>query len=68
MGCPILDEALQGGLLLPGVNEVSGESGSGKTQIALQLCLTAQLNEEKGGLQGGILCILDLILGAGNLI
>lgn len=53
IGCPILDECFRGGLLLPGVNEVSGESGSGKTQIALQLCLTAQLSEENGGLNGG---------------
>ena len=52
-GCQILDGALQGGLLLPGINEISGESGSGKTQIALQLCLIAQLKEGDGDLQGG---------------
>ena len=54
LGCPILDDAFRGGLLLPGINEISGESGSGKTQVALQLCLTVQLSEENGGLQGGI--------------
>ena len=45
---------LHGGLLLPGINEISGESGSGKTQIALQLCLMAQFSDDAGGLQGGI--------------
>ena len=55
-GCKILDSTLRGGLLLPGINEIAGESGSGKTQIALQLCLIAQLKEENGGMQGGIHC------------
>ena len=50
---------LHGGLLLPGINEISGESGSGKTQIALQLCLMAQFNDDAGGLQGGMQSIIS---------
>eukprot|EP00795_Rhopilema_esculentum_P003162 gene3162-1466_t len=56
-GCQIIDDTLKGGLLVPGINEISGESGSGKTQIALQLCLTVQLDVQYGGLQGGALFI-----------
>eukprot|EP00794_Sanderia_malayensis_P020350 gene20350-22354_t len=57
LGCPIIDAALRGGLLLPGINEISGESGSGKTQIALQLCLTSQFSRDNGGLNAGALFI-----------
>ncbi|XP_002411756.2 DNA repair protein XRCC3 [Ixodes scapularis] len=41
-GCPILDRFLGGGLPTRGVTELSGESGSGKTQFCLQLSLMAQ--------------------------
>ena len=54
LGCQILDGCLHGGILKQGITEVAGESSSGKTQICLQLCLTVQLPEEKGGLGGGI--------------
>lgn len=54
LGCQILDEFLHGGILKQGITEVTGESSCGKTQICLQLCLTVQLPEEKGGLEGGI--------------
>ena len=55
LGCQILDGFLRGGILRQGITEVTGESSSGKTQICLQLCLTVQLPEERGGLGGGTL-------------
>lgn len=53
VGCPLLDELLRGGLPACGVIELSGESGAGKTQLALQLCLSVQLPVEHGGLGAG---------------
>lgn len=53
MGCPLLDELLRGGLPGGGVVELSGESGAGKTQLALQLCLSVQLPAQHGGLGAG---------------
>mgnify|MGYP000636769504 CR=1 FL=1 len=50
-GCSTLDELFMGGLE-PGITELVGPYGSGKTQICLQLCITVQLPEEKGGLSG----------------
>ena len=38
---------------MPGVTEVAGVSAAGKTQLCLQLCLTAQLPREHGGLDAG---------------
>lgn len=57
LGCQILDEFLHGGILKQGITEVTGESSCGKTQICLQLCLTVQLPEENGGLEGGAVYI-----------
>lgn len=51
-GCPILDKFLHGGLLTRQVTEISGEAGSGKSQLCLQLCLQAQLALRNGGLAG----------------
>jgi hypothetical protein len=42
-----------GGIPSQGITEIAGESGSGKTQICLQLCLTVQLPKSSGGLNGG---------------
>ncbi|XP_064622269.1 DNA repair protein XRCC3-like isoform X2 [Lineus longissimus] len=53
MGCHVLDAFLHGGIPSRGITEIAGESGSGKTQICLQLCLTAQLPKTLGGLDGG---------------
>lgn len=50
--CACLDKLLRGGFLVPGISEVAGTSAAGKTQLCLQLCLTAQLPREKGGLHG----------------
>ena len=49
----MLDSHLSGGVLVPGVTELSGVSGAGKTQLCMQLCLVAQLTREQGGLNGG---------------
>lgn len=52
-GCPLLDRFLRGGILVPGLTEIVGESSSGKTQFCLQLCLAVQLPSKLGGLHGG---------------
>jgi DNA-repair protein XRCC3 len=44
---------LKGGILSKGITEISGESGSGKSQMCLQLSLNVQLPLEEGGLNGG---------------
>jgi len=49
----VLDSHLSGGVLVPGVTELSGVSGAGKTQLCMQLCLVAQLTRHQGGLNGG---------------
>eukprot|EP01118_Nematostelium_gracile_P002733 TRINITY_DN1300_c0_g1_i1.p1 TRINITY_DN1300_c0_g1~~TRINITY_DN1300_c0_g1_i1.p1 ORF type:complete len:376 (-),score=86.06 TRINITY_DN1300_c0_g1_i1:89-1216(-) len=57
LGCPIIDTFWNGGILLNGITEISGESSSGKTQICLQLAIRAQLPVEEGGLGGSSLYI-----------
>nr|XP_020480295.1 DNA repair protein XRCC3 [Monopterus albus] len=57
VGCPLLDKLLRGGLPVGGITELSGESGSGKTQLALQLCLCAQYPTQYGGLNSGAVYI-----------
>ncbi len=57
-GCPIIDRTLGGGLpVSSGLCEVSGEGGVGKTQLALQMLLSAVLSEGHGGLGGRSLAI-----------
>nr|CAD7424350.1 unnamed protein product [Timema monikensis] len=53
VGCPKLDEFLGGGVAMRGITELAGESGSGKTQLCLQMCLTVQYPEINGGLSAG---------------
>jgi len=48
-----LDELFGGGIETGAVTELYGEFRTGKTQIAHQLCVTAQLPIEKGGLREG---------------
>ncbi|WOG96857.1 hypothetical protein DCAR_0416195 [Daucus carota subsp. sativus] len=55
LGCPILDQFLAGGVPCGSITELSGESGSGKTQLALQLLLSAQLPLSLGGLSASSL-------------
>lgn len=61
LGCSILDHHLKGGIRSQGITEIYGESGSGKTQVCLQLCLMVQLPYHLGGLEGGAvyLCTED---------
>ncbi|KAG8914749.1 hypothetical protein FRC00_011120 [Tulasnella sp. 408] len=52
-----LDDLLGSGIKTGVVWEITGESASGKTQLALQLCLTVQLSPDLGGL-GGSSCYI----------
>lgn len=47
-----LDALLGGGVPCRALTELCGESSSGKTQLALQLCLRVQLPVAMGGLAG----------------
>ncbi|KAL5532939.1 RHP57 [Sanghuangporus sanghuang] len=51
-GDSALDRAIGGGIRTGMVWELVGESASGKTQLALQLCLLVQLRPMLGGLLG----------------
>ncbi len=52
MGCQSLNKMIGGGAETQGITEVFGEFGSGKSQIAHQLCMNVQLPLEQGGLDG----------------
>jgi DNA repair protein RadA len=52
-----LDGLLGRGLETQAITEFYGEYGTGKSQIAHQLCVNVQLPPEKGGLGGGALYI-----------
>ncbi|MCS7120743.1 MAG: DNA repair and recombination protein RadA [Nitrososphaerota archaeon] len=56
-GSKRLDELLGGGIETQSITEFYGEYGSGKSQIAHQLCVNVQLPTEKGGLNGGALYV-----------
>jgi len=47
VGCPLLDQALAGGLRRGALTEVVGESSAGKTQFCLQCALTTACKGEK---------------------
>jgi len=51
-GSPAFDKIIGGGVETQGLTEVFGEFGSGKSQLAHQLCVNVQLPREKGGLDG----------------
>ncbi|MEF8879703.1 MAG: DNA repair and recombination protein RadA [Candidatus Thermoplasmatota archaeon] len=51
-GSKTFDELLGGGFETQSIVELFGEYGSSKTQIAHQLCVTAQLPKDKGGFNG----------------
>ncbi|XP_075968275.1 DNA repair protein XRCC3 isoform X1 [Anarhichas minor] len=57
VGCPVLDQLLRGGLPVGVITELSGESGAGKTQLALQICLSVQYPTQYGGLDSGAVYI-----------
>ena len=52
-----LDDVLGGGIETGSLTEFFGEFRTGKTQIAHQLCVNVQLNQERGGLEGTALYI-----------
>jgi DNA repair protein RadA len=54
-GSKALDNILGGGIETRAITEFGGKYGSGKTQICLMLCVTAQLKPEQGGLDGSVL-------------
>ncbi len=49
-GSKEFDKLIGGGIETQGIFECFGEFGSGKSQLAMQLAVTAQLPEDKGGL------------------
>ena len=51
-GSKVFDELLGGGFESQSIIELFGEYGSGKTQVAHQLCVIVQLPKEQGGLEG----------------
>ncbi|MEM2907914.1 MAG: DNA repair and recombination protein RadA [Candidatus Hadarchaeales archaeon] len=51
-GSNALDKMIGGGVETQGLTEVFGEFGSGKSQLAHQLCVNVQLPPERGGLNG----------------
>ncbi len=52
-----LDRILGGGVETQALTEFIGEWGSGKSQVCMQLCITAQQPPEQGGLGGKVLFI-----------
>ena len=54
-GSSNLDKLLGGGVETQAVTELIGEYGAGKSQICMQLCVTAQKTPEQGGLGGKVL-------------
>lgn len=52
-GCVVINKLLRGGLPVGVITELSGQSGAGKTQLALQLCLCVQYPKDYGGLDSG---------------
>lgn len=52
-GCSKLDVKLKGGIPCRGITQIYGAAGTGKTQLALQLCLTVQLPVTTGGFGAG---------------
>jgi DNA repair protein RadA len=51
-GSKTFNELLGGGFETQSIIELFGEYGSGKTQVAHQLCIIVQLPKEQGGLDG----------------
>ncbi len=49
-GSKTFDELLGGGFETQSIVELFGEFGSGKTQVAHQLCVSVQRNKDKGGM------------------
>ncbi|MFH1199632.1 MAG: DNA repair and recombination protein RadA [Candidatus Micrarchaeota archaeon] len=56
-GSKELDALLGGGLESQAITEAYGKFGSGKSQVAFQLCVNVQLPVEQGGLEGSALFV-----------
>ena len=56
-GSMAFDNLLLGGVESQAITEVFGEYRTGKTQLALTLCVTAQLSPEQGGGGGKVIYI-----------
>ncbi|XP_043787235.1 DNA repair protein XRCC3-like [Apis laboriosa] len=56
-GCSKFDTLLKGGITNRGITQIYGAASTGKTQLALQLCLTVQLPKTEGGLAAGAIYI-----------
>ena len=56
-GSKDLDKILGGGIELQTLTEIYGDSGTGKTQLCLTLCVKVQLGEADGGAAGRALFI-----------
>lgn len=56
-GSSELDKLIGGGIETQNMFEAFGEFGSGKSQLAMQLCVTCQLPADKGGLDGNAIYI-----------
>jgi len=54
-GSKNLDKLLSGGIETQAITEFTGEYGTGKSQICMQLCIMAQQAPEQGGLGGKVL-------------
>jgi len=52
-GVKAIDEILGGGFEAQSMTELAGGFGSGKTALATQACVTIQLPEDQGGMDGG---------------
>lgn len=57
-GCKIINDYLRGGFLSKKIYEIYGESGTGKTQFAIQLLLNSILPQKQGGLGGKALFVI----------
>ncbi|PKA49457.1 DNA repair protein XRCC3 like [Apostasia shenzhenica] len=57
LGCPVLDRLLAGGVPCGSVTELAGEASTGKTQLCLQLLLSAAAPRSSGGLSAASLFI-----------
>ncbi|KZC14711.1 DNA repair protein XRCC3 [Dufourea novaeangliae] len=56
-GCSKFNAILHGGITTRGITQIYGAAGTGKTQLALQLCLTVQLPATEGGFAAGAVYI-----------